>query len=209
MSDEPRGFSSSLTPKNPDTIVENIEVLDCRGNGINFQGGSVNVSNALVWHNGINAFTSSQAWSGTLDNAISLDPDFDALNLFASVGESTSSGHSIKNFKSYGVNSGHVLFAIRANSAVNMNNLYFFGFGRGARVSGYSEYAQNMNGFEIMNIEASYSFGNPFDLASIFGSAADLVKKVPSGMNTVGADVSAFIWTIASQTGFLAEIGLE
>jgi hypothetical protein len=190
------------------TTVEYVEVLGTQDDGLEFFGGSVNVTNALVWNNGDDAFDTDQAWSGTLDNAITVNPGDSPLELDGPEGDFTSTGHTITNLTSYGAAAGKELFDVDATTDINMSNLYFFGFASDAKVSSdYAEYAANMNGYAIMNVEATFDNGG--DIASVFGDAADLVVAVGSGMNTVGADVSQFGWTSASQSGALASIGLE
>ena len=190
------------------TTVEYVEVLGTQDDGLEFFGGSVNVSHALVWNNGDDAFDTDQAWSGTLDNAITVNPGDSPLELDGPEGDFMSSGHTITNLTSYGAASGKELFDVDATTDINMSNLYFFGFAGDAKISSdYPEYAANMNGFGIMNIEATFDNGG--DAATVFGDAAGLVTTVGSGMNSVGADVTAFGWTSASQSGALASIGLE
>ena len=190
------------------TTVEYVEVLGTQDDGLEFFGGSVNVNNALVWNNGDDAFDTDQAWSGTLNNAITINPGDSPLELDGPEGVFIGTGHTIMNLTSYGTRAGKELFDVDATTDINMSNLYFFGFASDATVSSdYAEYASNMNGFSIMTIEATFDSGG--DISSVFGDAADIVVSVGSGMNTVGADVNEFGWTSASQSGALANIGLE
>ena len=52
------------------TEIDNIEVVANQDDGIEFFGGSVNVSNALVWNAGDDCIDTDQSWSGTLTNFI-------------------------------------------------------------------------------------------------------------------------------------------
>jgi hypothetical protein len=52
------------------TIVENIEIIGNQDDGIEFFGGTVNVSNLVVWNSGDDAIDTDQSWAGTLDNFI-------------------------------------------------------------------------------------------------------------------------------------------
>ncbi|HAF78997.1 MAG TPA: hypothetical protein DCG42_16925, partial [Maribacter sp.] len=47
------------------TVIENIEVVANQDDGIEWFGGSVNVTNAIVWSQGDDGFDTDQAWSGT------------------------------------------------------------------------------------------------------------------------------------------------
>src|SRR5690606_8393302 len=57
------------------TIIENIEVIANEDDGIEFFGGTVNVSNVVVWAVGDDAIDTDQAWSGTLNNFVVLAGD--------------------------------------------------------------------------------------------------------------------------------------
>ena len=50
------------------TVIENIEVVANQDDGIEWFGGTVNVSNAIVWSQGDDGFDTDQAWSCTLTN---------------------------------------------------------------------------------------------------------------------------------------------
>jgi hypothetical protein len=52
------------------TTIENIEIVGNQDDGIEFFGGTVNVSNLLVWFSGDDAIDTDQAWAGTLNNFI-------------------------------------------------------------------------------------------------------------------------------------------
>ena len=55
------------------TVIENIEVVANSDDGIKFFGGTVNVTNALVWACGDDLIDIDQtSYSGTLNNAIVL-----------------------------------------------------------------------------------------------------------------------------------------
>jgi hypothetical protein len=63
------------------TTIENIEVIANQDDGIEFFGGNVNVTNALVWNQGDDAFDVDQSWGGILDNFVSIDGLDHALEL--------------------------------------------------------------------------------------------------------------------------------
>jgi len=52
------------------TSINHIEVVANLDDGIEFFGGTVNVTNALVWAQGDDAFDIDQAYSGTVDNFV-------------------------------------------------------------------------------------------------------------------------------------------
>ena len=52
------------------TEIHHVEVVANQDDGIECFGGTVNVSNALVWNQGDDAYDMDQAYSGTIDNVI-------------------------------------------------------------------------------------------------------------------------------------------
>jgi len=64
-----------------ETVIENIEVVANQDDGIEFFGGCVNVTNAVVWNQGDDAFDVDQSWGGVLDNFVSIDGLDHALEL--------------------------------------------------------------------------------------------------------------------------------
>lgn len=63
------------------TIIDNIEVIANQDDGIEFFGGTVNVSNTVVWRAGDDSYDVDQSWSGTLDNWIEIDGSDHALEI--------------------------------------------------------------------------------------------------------------------------------
>lgn len=189
------------------TTINNLEVVGTQDDGLEFFGGTVSVTNALVWNNGDDAFDTDQAWAGTLDNAISINPGDSPLELDGPEGSYTSTGHTITNLTSYGAGAGKELFDVDASTDINMSNLFFFGFAADSDISSdYPAYAANTNGYAVTGIEAIFTNGG--DAASVFGDAASLVTtRTMISAVTGGADASAFSWTWAGQ-GALADLGL-
>lgn len=56
------------------TVIENVEIVANQDDGIEWFGGSVNITNALVWNTGDDAIDADQSWSGTLDNFVIITP---------------------------------------------------------------------------------------------------------------------------------------
>ena len=55
------------------TVIDNIEVVGNLDDGIECFGGTVNLTNTLVWAQGDDAFDIDQAFAGTFDNFISIE----------------------------------------------------------------------------------------------------------------------------------------
>lgn len=63
------------------TTIEHIEVVGNQDDGIEFFGGTVNVSNTVVWNAGDDSYDVDQSWAGTLNNWIEIDGVDHALEL--------------------------------------------------------------------------------------------------------------------------------
>lgn len=197
------------------TVVENIEIVANQDDGMEFFGGTVNVSNVLVWNSGDDSIDSDQAWSGTLDNVVIVSPSGSAFELDGPEGNYTGTGHTIQNATIYMEgNSSELMIDVDANTDVNMNNLFFFGLavneGSPAHVisSDYSDYASNTDGYSITDIEAIIPTG--FTVADYFTGGLDSEVTAVNDLSSasVGADVSEFGFTWASVSGALSSIGL-
>jgi hypothetical protein len=63
------------------TTIEHIEVVGNQDDGIEFFGGTVNVSNTVVWNAGDDSYDVDQSWAGTLNNWIEIGAGDHALEL--------------------------------------------------------------------------------------------------------------------------------
>ncbi len=63
------------------TVIENIEIVSNQDNEIEWFGGTVSVSNVVVWNTGDDAIDTDQAWSGTLDNFAIINPGDECFEL--------------------------------------------------------------------------------------------------------------------------------
>jgi hypothetical protein len=97
-----------------------------------------------------------------------------------------------------------------ASTNVEMENIYFFGFGNATSVKEYAA----MVGFagstsSVANFEHTLTGATNPDPAVVFaGIPAEELTAVAVNDNTVGADASVFGWTWARVSGALAGIGL-
>ncbi|MDZ7806491.1 MAG: hypothetical protein U5K71_05205 [Gracilimonas sp.] len=197
------------------TVVENIEVVANQDDGVEWFGGTVNVTNVLVWNSGDDGIDTDQAWSGNVDNIVIVSPGGSAFELDGPDGTFTSTGHNISDVSIYMQGQGsEILVDVDANTDVNMNNLFYFGLGvengSAAHVvsSDYPDFASNTNGYGITNIEAVIPSG--LTIADYFtgGLDTEVTSVADISSATVGADASVFGWTWASVSGALSGIGL-
>lgn len=181
------------------TVIENVEIIANQDDGIEWFGGTVSVTNALVWNAGDDAIDTDQAWAGTLDNFVVINPGDEAFELDGPEGSYTGAGHTIKNGTvSVGAASG--LIDYDDNTDVNMTNIYFLNLSTngGQDVEGYAGYAANTNGFASSNFQVTLPAG--IGLTSVFKDGSDAITTVVgAGAATVGADLSKFAsWSWAA-----------
>ena len=115
------------------TVIENIEVVANQDDGVEWFGGTVNVSNVVVWNAGDDAIDTDQAWSGTLDNFVVITPTGHSFELDGPEG-SASGSHTIKNGTVVASGNGRVsedLINTDANSEVSLENIFITGIESG------------------------------------------------------------------------------
>jgi hypothetical protein len=193
------------------TVIENVEVVANQDDGIEFFGGTVNVTNALVWNAGDDAIDTDQAWAGTLNNFIVVcgNQTDHALEIDGPEG-SLLAGHTLTNGTVKG-NDASELGDFRSSARGDFNNIYFFGFpdpatdGRGDfSLSSGSDATFAAGDLTFSNLQTTLPTG--VALTAVFKAGTDVhATDVAAGANTVGANVSAFAsWTWAGVSGNLA-----
>jgi hypothetical protein len=193
------------------TVIENVEVVANQDDGIEFFGGTVNVTNALVWNAGDDAIDTDQSWAGTLNNFIVVcgDQTDHALEIDGPEG-SLLAGHTLTNGTVKG-NDASELGDFRSSARGDFNNIYFFGFpdpatdGRGDfSLSSGSDATFAAGDLTFSNLQTTLPTG--VALTAVFKAGTDVhATDVAAGANTVGANVSAFAsWTWAGVSGNLA-----
>lgn len=193
------------------TVIENIEVVANQDDGIEFFGGSVNVTNALVWNAGDDCIDTDQSWSGTLtnfiivcgsetDHALEIDGPEGTLLL----------GHTLTNGSIKGTSVAE-LGDFRAAARGTFSNMYFFGFpdpatdGRGDfSLSSGSDGTFGAGSLVFSGLQATLPVG--VALNAVFKAGTDVhATSVAAGANTVGANKTSFLtWTWAGVDGQLS-----
>ncbi|WP_461532726.1 hypothetical protein [Sinomicrobium sp.] len=197
------------------TTIENVEVVGNLDDGIEWFGGTVNVTNALVWAHGDDGFDTDQGWSGTLDNAIAIMADNTEGTSLEMDGPEGTTGdnmqHTLKNITLIGKGTDTNDYAdFRDGLLVNLENVLAYGYGAGAavHVDGADSATELSNGnisFTDWNIvlpqdavweEIFTGDYNAGDEAKFYDNAEAL--EAP---NTKGADTSVFGWTYTAAMG--------
>ncbi|MGR3810009.1 hypothetical protein [Jiulongibacter sp. NS-SX5] len=199
------------------TVFEMVEVVGNLDDGIEFFGGSVNLTGGLVWGQGDDGYDIDQTYSGTVDGSIYIagaDSDH-ALEIDGPENSINDGGmFTFQNSSLKGMSGEYADW--RSNAQGSLLNNYFFNFGEGEDME-----------LDNDGVSANYAAGkiiisgNEFmlpaavtDFASIFADKAEngddaKFKADMTGANsavttrTVGADPANFDWTFAASKGAL------
>jgi hypothetical protein len=178
------------------TTVENIEIVANQDDGIEWFGGTVNVTNVVSWNCNDDALDTDQAWAGTLDNFVVISPAGHCFELDGPEGTMTAT-HTIKNgtvIASDGTRNAQDLINVDANSMVNLTNIHITGIQTGQQVNRVTASGVVFSGITMDVLSA--------DLASHVNGT------VPAGITVGGstspqADLTRFSWTWAAEAGKL------
>lgn len=181
------------------TVIENVEIIANQDDGIEWFGGTVNVTNAVVWNAGDDAIDTDQSWGGILDNFIVINPGDECFELDGPEG-TMEDGHTITNGSVY-AGAAEGLVDLDDNSIVDMSNIYFFGLTAG------QDFDLKPVGLTVANLQVTLLEGTT--IADFFKDGSDAaVTSVAVGSNTVGADATVFAnWSWAAVSGALEEAG--
>ncbi|MDD4373159.1 MAG: hypothetical protein PHG67_04510 [Bacteroidales bacterium] len=180
------------------TVIENVEIVSNQDDGIEWFGGTVSVSNVVVWNTGDDAIDTDQSWAGTLNNFVIIAPGDHNFELDGPEG-SYEAGHTIQNgiviandpeLDRYSAD----LINVDANSIVTLRNIYFTAIVEGQKIN-----RVNAAGVDFDNIMLNVPAANLVDYV-----AGDVVPNgvVAGGSSTVNTSVLG--WTWASNAGALS-----
>jgi len=181
------------------TVVENIEIVANQDDGIEWFGGTVNVSNVLTWNVGDDGLDTDQSWGGMIDNFITIAPTGHAFELDGPEG-SMEAGHTIKNGTVIASAPGlgrstEDLINVDNNSIVDLQNIFITGIVDGQQIN-----RVDAEGVTFTNIMLDVAADN---------LANHVNGDVPQGITAGGsnqADVTAFSWTWAAQAGSISDL---
>jgi len=186
------------------TVIQNVEVVANYDDGIEFFGGSVNVTNALVWSVGDDGLDIDQAYSGTITNAmviqgttsqsgLEIDGREGALERGFTIDKLTLKGNSSASkmaeykSKAYGITKNVYAYGWSATSTIKISDV----------VSSDNFVAGNL---DFINWQLTLASGAT--LASTLSNSFNATFATDSAFSTVvtpstGADATAFNWTYA------------
>ena len=185
------------------TTVNHIEVVSNQDDGVEFFGGSVNVSDVLVWNNGDDAIDTDQGYSGRISNGIIINPGDKAFELDGGEGSDDTQTliHTISNFTIYLEGAGGTI-DVDDDTNVTMTNCFFTDIDEDTGTSydmidGKSGITNTFTNIEIINTWDDD--GTPTSTVAdryLSGSKSSIVSTPSTG---VGADESEFNgWSLAA-----------
>ncbi len=188
------------------TTIEHVEVVANQDDGIEFFGGTVDVNNALIWNSGDDSMDTDQAWNGTVDNFVIVTPvGGSAFELDGPEGALSQGPAQFVNGTVYAGSDIDHLIDWDNSTNCGVSDVYFFGISASYNAaSGFESFGGDGTG-TTGSIQFTAESG--FDSATLLAAGTG-VSEVGNLMNTVGADATTFAWTLASQSGGLASVGL-
>lgn len=189
------------------TTVDHIEVIANQDDGVEFFGGTVNVSDVLVWNNGDDAVDTDFGYAGTIDNGLIINAGDKAFELDGGEGsnDAATSVHTIRNFSVILAGSKGAI-DVDDDTNVTMEGIWFYGITEDTG-DGYDMRDGKTgitNTFTDVQIQASWICkecgDNKADVTETVVADDYLLgsKSTIIAVGTVGADLSEFTgWTIA------------
>ena len=199
------------------TSIANVEVVANVDDGIELFGGSVDVSNALVWAQGDDGLDIDQAYSGTVSNSVvvlgdisdhameidgpegALEGSF-TLNNITLIGNSSTENGEYADYRSnaMGVSNNVLARGFKESSDVELDN--------DGVATNYNDGKLSFGLWEIVLPSAVENvqdlFVNKAETVPVTGYG-DNANAVINGSETVGANLSDFGWTFSDYKGAL------
>lgn len=189
------------------TIIQNIEVVANYDDGIEFFGGAVNVTNALVWSVGDDALDIDQAYSGTITNAMVIQGTTSQSGLEIDGREGTlERGFTIDKLTLKGNSSASKIAEYKSKAYGITKNAYAYGWSATSVVK-ITDAASSTN-YTANNLDfINWQLALPTGVSSVSTLLTD-AGNVSSGFSSdaafsavvtpsTGADATAFNWTYA------------
>lgn len=209
------------------TTINNIEVFANFDDGVEFFGGTVNVSNVIVSFQGDDGLDIDQNYSGTITNFIVVQGGStdEGLEIDGPEGSLNNGLFTLENglVKTEDGNGSGVDFKSKAQGT--LKNVVFEGFASGKNIKVRASFTDNcttaktdaysylVNATPILKIQSSTWIGaisvytasedDNSTTCPVPVSYSDAANVAASSSPTVGADASVFSWTAAQTTGLL------
>lgn len=180
------------------TTISNVEVVANQDDGIEFFGGTVSVTNAVVWNINDDGIDTDQAWNGKLENFVVIAPNTAEAHCFELDGpEGTyeNGNHTITKgtvVATVGDRKATDLINTDANSNVDLSNIFITGLSSSQDINRTDATNVTFTGIEL-NVPSGSALQD-----FVTGTIPTGVTAAATPSSGVGADLSAFAWTWAS-----------
>lgn len=187
------------------TTIDHIEVVANQDDGIEWFGGTVDVTNVVVWNVGDDAIDTDQAWAGSLDNYVVVTPTGHCFELdgpegtYGEVDGVATIQHTLSNgtvLASDEDRTSSDLINTDSDSGVIFENLFITGIAEGQVINRVNAGGVSFSGV-VLNVPAE-------NLADYLPAGTELpFDGISAGTTGTKANASVFGWTWASQNGAL------
>jgi hypothetical protein len=186
------------------TTIQNIEIVANYDDGIEFFGGTVSVTNALVWSVGDDALDIDQAYSGTITNAMVIQGTTSQSGLEIDGREGIlERGFTIDKLTLKGNSSASKMAEYKSKAYGITKNVYVYGWSATSTIKISDQISSDNYGagnLDFINWQMSLASGAT--LASTLSNSFDATFATDTAFSTVvtpstGADATAFNWTYA------------
>jgi hypothetical protein len=184
------------------TTIQNVEVVANYDDGIEFFGGAVNVTNALVWSVGDDGLDIDQAYSGTITNAMVIQGTTSQSGLEIDGREGTlERGFTIDKLTLKGNSSASKIAEYKSKAYGITKNVYAYGWSATSTIK-ISDVVSSDNfvagNLDFINWQLTLASGAT--LASTLSNSFNATFATDSAFSSVvtpstGADATAFNWT--------------
>lgn len=106
------------------TVIDHVEIVANQDDGIEFFGGTVSVSDLVIWNAGDDAVDTDQAWNGTLDNFVVIGAGDECFELDGPEGAYVNGNFTLTN-GSVKTDGADGLVDNDDNTNVDMSNIFF------------------------------------------------------------------------------------
>ncbi|MEM0938560.1 MAG: hypothetical protein AAGI25_02075 [Bacteroidota bacterium] len=200
------------------TTVNWVEVVANQDDGIEWFGGNVNVTNALIWNSGDDSMDTDQDWQGTCDGFIIVTPAGSAFELDGPEGPDARN-NGVHTFTNGTVFAGTSIDNLvdwdspddggKGGTNAALTNIYFFGIDAGFYTDGSAIASFRGDGNGISESWEITLTGSDTPTSVLGADAAAITSTVTLNANTVGVTSEVgYEWTFASQANGLFGIGL-
>ena len=206
------------------TTIDHVESIASADDGIEIFGGSVNITNFIVWGQEDDGYDGDQAWTGSVSNFIYLGTNAGADHAFELDGpEGDSKGiGTFENGTVWGGNSDDMI-DFRDDAEYTMDNILFYAFGADAGIDLESEGADDTENSDNYLVDETIILTNLQFYDNTLNTLADIMNNVLDDTQaqtdadnkfalednnnaiiadmaniTVGADATVFDWSFTA-----------